>query len=1579
MAAFRRLPSAALLALTVALPAAAQEDDRDPGFLAGLIEDNLSAPGLSVQIDGFEGALSSEASVEELRIADDAGTWLVLQDVVLDWNRSALLRGRLEVEELTAALIRLERAPLPAEGIEPPPAAAEGFSLPDLPVAVDIERLAAQRIELGEELLGEAVALTLEASAQLVDGTGRATLSAERIDGPQGVYSVDIAYGGAGEPLTVDLDIVEAEGGLASTQLGLPGAPAIELTVDGEGPLDAFSADITLASDGQPRLTGSVTLEGQPDGRRFEVDLGGDVTELFAPRYRAFFGEDVGLVAEGLLREGGGTDLDTFRIDTRALRIQGTARLGADGWPEFLDVDGALASATGEPILLPTTARTTLGGADLSLSYDPNVSDDWSLSVTVNDLERPDLTLAGAQITADGRILRADGTVRSATGALRAALSQIAFADPDLARAVGSDLELRTDIGWQQDAPVTLDDIALVGNGYALRGDVDIATGTEGLPVGLDLAATIEDLARLSGLAGADLAGRTEVTLDGSYDPVAATFDLSLGGEASGLATGIAQLDGLLTGRTTLATQARRTDQGTFLDRLDLSNPQLSLTGSAAIFGEAAQEEDGRRGEAAFEARIPDGTAIDPRLDGEIALVADLSQGAGGLWSGTVDGIAPGGTTISASGVLTGDAPDIEFSASVADLTTYADGVPGGASLAGRAFARGGIWSVEADASGPWDTTARVSGPVTGEEARVAFQATVPDPSAPVPALAEYEALAGPLSLEGVAARQGQAWTLDAEASFPSGIAASVAGPVTGPTPRIEFDATVPQLEAVVPGLDALRALAGRADLTGLLTQRGGEWVVDARVDAPAGITARARGPLTGQEAPALDVAATIPDLSALPGGLEGLLSLDGTIRQTPAGLAIEARANGPADAVATVETVLDDSLSVDFTLDAPRLSAFVPGLPGGADISGTARQEEGGFVIDLAGTGPYAARLDAQVDLRDGLVVQATGQIPDASAITAQLRGPIDFDVAVDQDGEAFVVDAEANGAQGLSISVEGPATGPNADLAIEARAANVAALAPGLSGALTADGRLFREGEAYAFDLSASGPLGGDLTASGTLTGPGAPQARFDLNIPDIGPLIPDLSGPLSANGTVSQAGDGVAVDATLNGPAGTTAQVTGAAGASMDLSITGQAPFGLANALIAPRRIAGVARFDLALQGAPGLDGLSGTITTSGAALSLPTLQNALENIDATVTLGGGQVNVSLTASPATGGTLSVQGPIGLSAPFNANLAANFDIVLEDPSLYTAPVQGNLSITGPLTGGALIAGVVNLGQTDIAVPSTGLTAIGDLPPIRHVNAPRPVRRTLERAGQDEASNGANGGAAAGGPGFGLDITVNAPGRIFIRGRGLDAELGGSLTVQGTTSNPIIAGGFELVRGRLDILQQRFTLDEGSISFQGDLVPFIRLVAITRPEGITASIIVEGPADAIEVRFESSPELPDEEVLARIFFGRDLSQLSPLQALQLANSVATLAGRGSGGLLESLRGNAGLDDLDLTTDADGNTALRAGKYLSDNVYTDVQVDQEGNAEVTLNLDITESLTVRGTTGAAGDTTLGIFFERDY
>ena len=82
---------------------------------------------------------------------------------------------------------------------------------------------------------------------------------------------------------------------------------------------------------------------------------------------------------------------------------------------------------------------------------------------------------------------------------------------------------------------------------------------------------------------------------------------------------------------------------------------------------------------------------------------------------------------------------------------------------------------------------------------------------------------------------------------------------------------------------------------------------------------------------------------------------------------------------------------------------------------------------------------------------------------------------------------------------------------------------------------------------------------------------------------------------------------------------------------------------------------------------------------------------------------------------------------------------------------------------------------------------------------------------------------------------------------------------------------------------------------------------------------------------------------------------------------------------MISNLREGFGLDDLDITTTDDGTAAVRAGKYISDNIYTDVTAASDGTGEVSLNLDLTPNLTARGTLGSDGDSGIGIFFEKDY
>ncbi|HEY0276393.1 MAG TPA: translocation/assembly module TamB domain-containing protein, partial [Paenirhodobacter sp.] len=345
---------------------------------------------------------------------------------------------------------------------------------------------------------------------------------------------------------------------------------------------------------------------------------------------------------------------------------------------------------------------------------------------------------------------------------------------------------------------------------------------------------------------------------------------------------------------------------------------------------------------------------------------------------------------------------------------------------------------------------------------------------------------------------------------------------------------------------------------------------------------------------------------------------------------------------------------------------------------------------------------------------------------------------------------------------------------------------------------------------------------------------------------------------------------------------------------------------------------------------------------------------------------------------GGTVSVSGPITLSGGYPADLRIALNGAhLRDPQLYDTRISGGLTVSGPLTGGGTIGGTLTLDETEIRVPSGGLGGAAEIPDITHLREGRASLITRGRAGLTEGDTQAGGSSS--GQGFRLNVTVNAPRAIFVRGRGLDAELGGSIRLTGTTNNIIPVGHFSLVRGRLDILAKRFDLTDGNVALQGAMVPWIQFVATTNQDDVAITLTLEGNATEPTLTIASSPELPEEEVLARLLFNKGLSNLSALQAAQLASSIASLAGKGGAGIMARLRQSFGLDDLDVGTDADGNATVKAGKYLSSKVYTDVAIDGTGETTLNLNLDVTKNITARGSVGSAGDSGAGVFFEKDY
>lgn len=485
-----------------------------------------------------------------------------------------------------------------------------------------------------------------------------------------------------------------------------------------------------------------------------------------------------------------------------------------------------------------------------------------------------------------------------------------------------------------------------------------------------------------------------------------------------------------------------------------------------------------------------------------------------------------------------------------------------------------------------------------------------------------------------------------------------------------------------------------------------------------------------------------------------------------------------------------------------------------------------------------------------------------------------------------------------------------------------------------------------------------------------------QLAAKLADLGIIAPQFPGPLTVKGRAAPSGDGADLALDFTGPAGLSGQIAGFAHAGQrgDLRMTGRADAGLINSFIAPRSISGATQFDLALRGAPSLNAVTGTVALQSGQLADPSLPFGLRNIAATATVAAGQINLTAGADATSGGSVRVNGTVGASAPNAANLnIALRGLGLRNPDLFETTVSGDLQFTGPVSGGAKLAGRVDMGRTEVRLRPADLGGQTALPGLRHKGDTRAVATTRARAGRNQSATAQKITTP-----IALDITVRAGNRVFIRGQGLDAELGGEVRLQGSTIDVRPAGAFDLVQGRFEILTKRLTLEEVRLEMQGQLIPYLFVRGTNVRGDVTTTVVIDGPAVEPEFTFSSSPEMPQEEVLSQLLFDQNLQGLSALQSIQLASAIASLTGRGDG-VVARARKSLKLDDLDLQTTPEGKTALKMGKYVSDNVYSEFSAESAGKQGLDFTYSLNEKIKLRAGAQTTGNASVGIEFETNY
>jgi translocation and assembly module TamB len=387
------------------------------------------------------------------------------------------------------------------------------------------------------------------------------------------------------------------------------------------------------------------------------------------------------------------------------------------------------------------------------------------------------------------------------------------------------------------------------------------------------------------------------------------------------------------------------------------------------------------------------------------------------------------------------------------------------------------------------------------------------------------------------------------------------------------------------------------------------------------------------------------------------------------------------------------------------------------------------------------------------------------------------------------------------------------------------------------------------------------------------------------------------------------------------------------------------------------------------------LTGVIRANNLTFVDETYGTRITNLALQGNFTSSQLEITRLSGRAGTGTIEGGGTVGFASA--AGYPMDIRLTLDQAQLARsdnigATLSGDVAITNSRAAGALISGDLRLPELRYQIIRQGAAQVVELAGVRRKGEPLPPPGGVQTAEGTPSV-------------WKLDLKLRADNQLFIAGMGLESEWSADLHVQGTTATPSIRGEADLLRGTYSFSGRRFELTRGHIAFTGARPPNPRLdiVASADVDDVTVNLNVSGSANNPQIAFTSSPALPQDEIMARVLFGGSVTEISALQAVQLATSLNSLRG-GGGGLnpMGKLRSSTGLDRLrilgaDETTGR--GTAIAAGFYVSNDIYLEIITDARGFTATQIEVALSKALSALFQAGSFGGSNVNVRYRKQY
>lgn len=182
-------------------------------------------------------------------------------------------------------------------------------------------------------------------------------------------------------------------------------------------------------------------------------------------------------------------------------------------------------------------------------------------------------------------------------------------------------------------------------------------------------------------------------------------------------------------------------------------------------------------------------------------------------------------------------------------------------------------------------------------------------------------------------------------------------------------------------------------------------------------------------------------------------------------------------------------------------------------------------------------------------------------------------------------------------------------------------------------------------------------------------------------------------------------------------------------------------------------------------------------------------------------------------------------------------------------------------------------------------------------------------------------------------VDVNVDLGKAFYLRGKGIDAQIGGDLRIYTVRDKlPAATGSIRVERGTYAAYGQRLTIERGILNFSGPLDnPGLNILALRKDQPVVAGVEVTGTVQNPRARLVSEPPVPDSEKLAWLVLGHGLEGASRTEFNALTAAANTLLARGESATLQAKLARAtGLDEIGIGTSSSTNPYGTLGGFGS-------------------------------------------------